>query len=167
MTLQIVLLDSKKHQREQFNCGVTSLDRYIAKLASQDLKRKAATVFVLIDLPDLEVMAYYTLSSFTLETTELEPSVAKKLPRYPLLPATMLGRLAVDKNYRRQKFGKLILIDALKRAFIASQQIALTAVVVEAIDSNAVSFYRKYGFTSFESNPNRLYLPMPVISKII
>jgi predicted GNAT family N-acyltransferase len=167
MTLQIVLLDSKKHQRERFNCGVTSLDRYITKLASQDLKRKAATVFVLIDSPNLEVMAYYTLSSFTLEATELESSVAKKLPRYPLLPATMLGRLAVDKKYRGQKFGKLILIDAMKRAFIASQQIASTAVVVEAIDNNAVSFYRKYGFTSFESNPNRLYLPMSIISKII
>lgn len=47
----------------------------------------------------------------------------------------MLGRLAVDNNYRGQKFGKLILIDALKRAFLTSQQIALTAVVVEAIDS--------------------------------
>lgn len=138
MTLKIVLLDSKKHQRNQFNCGVVSLDKYLAKFASQDLKRKAATVFVLIDSPSSDVIAYYTLSSFALKATELEPSLAKKLPRYPLLPATMLGRLAVDKNYRGQNLGKLMLIDALKRAF-----------------------------TGFDSNPNRLYLPMQTISKII
>ncbi|MGK7949533.1 MAG: GNAT family N-acetyltransferase [Xenococcaceae cyanobacterium] len=167
MTLEIVLLDSKKHQRNQFNCGVESLDRYIVKFASQDLKRKAATVFVLVDSPCEDVIAYYTLSSFTLEAQELTPSLAKKLPRYPLLPATMLGRLAVDRNYRGKNLGKLMLVDALKRAFTVSKQIASLAVVVEAIDSRAVSFYQKYGFTSFDSNPNRLYLPMQAIAKII
>ncbi len=166
MTLKIALLDSKKHQRNQFNCGVESLDKYIIKFASQDLKRKAATVFVLIDLPNLDVIAYYTLSAFTLEATELKPSLAKKLTRYPLLPATILGRLAVDKNHRGKNLGKLMLIDALKRALQASEQIASLAVVVEAIDDNAVSFYRKYGFTSFDSNPNRLYLSMGKIAKI-
>ena len=85
----------------------------------------------------------------------------------PLLPATMLGCLAVDKNYRGQRLGQLMLIDALKRAFAASQQIASLAVVVEAIDSNAISFYQKYGFISFDSNPHRLYLPMQSISKIV
>ncbi len=167
MVLQIAVLDSKKHQRNQFNCGFESLDKYIAKFASQDLKRKTATVFVLIDYPNLDVIGYYTLSSFTLNATELEPSLAKKLPRYPLLPATMLGRLAVDKNFQGQSLGKLMLIDGLKKAFIASQQIASLAVVVEAIDSNAVGFYQKYGFTSFDSNANRLYLPMNAIAKII
>lgn len=166
MSLEIVLLDAKKHQRARFSCGVESLDRYLAKYANQDLKKKAATVFVLIDSPCKDVIAYYTLSAFTLESTELEPSIAKKLPRYPLLPATMLGRLAVDKNYRGQKLGQLILVDALRKAYLASQQIASTAVVVEAIDNNAVSFYQKYGFKSFDSNPQRLYLTMSTISKI-
>ena len=166
MALQIVLLDAKKHQRDRFNCGVESLDRYLIKYANQDLKRKAATVFVLLDSPNNFVIAYYTLSAFTLEVSELEPKIAKKLPRYPLLPATMLGRLAVDRNYRGQKLGKLILVDALKRAYMATQQIASTAVVVEAIDKNAVNFYKKYGFISFKSNPNRLYLAMHTISKV-
>ena len=167
MALKIILLDSKVHQRNQFNCGVESLNRYLTKYANQDQKRKAATVFVLIDFPDNKVIAYYTLSAFTLEAAELQSSVAKKLPRYPLLPATMLGRLAVDKNYRGQKLGQLMLIDALKRAYLASQQIASTAVLVEAIDSNAICFYQKYGFINFSSNPNRLYITMSTISKLI
>ena len=167
MALKIAFLDAKKHQRDRFNCGVDSLDRYLTKYANQDLKRKATTVFVLIDSPSNNVIAYYTLSAFTLEATELEPKIAKKLPRYPLLPAIMLGRLAVDRNYRGQKLGQLMLVDALKRAYIATQQIASTAVVVEAIDSNAVSFYQKYGFVNFKSNPNLLYLTMGTISNII
>ncbi|MEL6440851.1 MAG: GNAT family N-acetyltransferase [Cyanobacteria bacterium J06621_8] len=166
MAFQIVLLDAKKHKRDRFDCGVESLNRYLTKYANQDLKRKAATVFVLIDSPANNVIAYYTLSAFTLEVSELEPKIAKKLPRYPLLPAAMLGRLAVDKNYRGQKSGKLMLVDALKRAYLATQQVASTAVIVDAINDNAVSFYEKYGFMSFKSNPNRLYLIMSTIAKM-
>ena len=124
MTWEIVLLESKKHRRENFDCGVESLNKYIKKIASQDLKRKAATVFVLIDSSTDNVLGYYTLSSFSLELSEIEAIVAKKLPRYPLLPATMLGRLAVDKRYKGKGLGQLMLIDAMKKSYKASQRIA-------------------------------------------
>jgi len=167
MTWEIVLLDSKKHQRENFNCGVESLNRYIKKIASQDLKRKAATVFVLIESSTKNVIGYYTLSSFSLELTEIEPMKAKKLPRYPLLPATMLGRLAVDKGYKGKGLGQLMLIDAMKKSYKASEQIASVALLVEAINEQAVEFYQKYGFISFQSSSDRLYLSMKTIEKII
>lgn len=166
MTWEIVLLESKKHRREDFDCGVESLNKYIKKIASQDLKRKAATVFVLIDSVTENVIGFYTLSSFSLELTEIESVVAKKLPRYPLLPATMLGRLAVDKNYKGKGFGELMLIDAMKKSYQASQQIASVALLVEAINEQAVSFYQKFGFVSFQSSRERLYLPMKTIEKI-
>lgn len=167
MTIKIVLLDSKKHQREKFDCGVESLNQYIKKIATQDLKRKAATVFVSIDSSMQNVSAYYTLSSFSVELTETEPKLAKKLPRYPLLPATMLGRLAVDKQCKGKGLGQLMLIDAMKKAYQASQQIASLALIVEAIDARAVSFYKKFGFINFQSSHQRLYLPMKTIEKII
>ncbi|MCC0179891.1 GNAT family N-acetyltransferase [Waterburya agarophytonicola K14] len=166
MTVEIVLLDSKRHQRENFDCGVESLNGYIKKIASQDLKRKAATVFVSIDSSTQNVTAYYTLSSFSLELTEIEPRLTKKLPRYPLLPATMLGRLAVDKQYKGRGLGQLMLVDAMKKSYQASQQIASVALIVEAIDEGAVSFYQKFGFINFQSSQERLYLPMKTIEKI-
>lgn len=165
--MKIVLLDSKKHQRENFDCGIESLNKYIKKVASQDLKRKAATVFVLIDSIEPNVIAYYTLSSFSLELAEIEPIWAKKLPRYPLLPATMLGRLAVDQKYRGKGLGQLMLVDAMKKSYQASQQIASVALLVEAIDERAVEFYQKFGFMDFQSSRQRLYLPMKTIEKII
>jgi hypothetical protein len=96
MSLSVELLDSKKHDRSSFTCGVDSLDDYIKTRASQELKKKVSTPFVLTDSPERQVMGYYCLSSYSIAFADIEGSASKKLPRYPLLPAIMLGRLAVD-----------------------------------------------------------------------
>ena len=166
MALQIEPLNRQEHNRSEFSCGVDSLDNYLRRQANQDLKKKMATVFVLIDSPNNNVIAYYTLSAYTVEITELDNSLAKRLPRYPLLPATLLGRLAVDSNYRGQHLGELMLVDALKKSLAATEQVASLAVIAEAIDEKAVDFYRKYGFRSFINNPMKLYFPMQSVREL-
>ena len=166
MALKIEPLDSKQHDRSTFECGVESLDRYLRKTANQDLKKKIATVFVLVDSPNDNIIAYYTLSSYTVEITELDNSLVKRLPRYPLLPATLLGRLAVDRNYRGQRLGELMLVDALRKSLVATEKVASIAVIAEAIDEKAVSFYRKYGFRSFTGNTMKLYMTMQSIKEL-
>jgi hypothetical protein len=99
MVLKIEPFDSRQHNRSDFCCGKDSLDNYIRQQASQDLKKRVSTVFVLIDASDLKVLAYYTLSSYTVDISVLDETFAKRLPRYPILPATLLGRLAVDNNW--------------------------------------------------------------------
>ncbi|KYC36890.1 GCN5 family acetyltransferase [Scytonema hofmannii PCC 7110] len=165
MTLTIELLDTKKHNRALFSCGNDSLDDYIRKRASQDLKKKVAAVFVLINAPSNDIVAYYTLSVYTLEIKEVDETLAKGLPRYPLLPSTLLGRLAVDRTCQGQGIGELVLFDALKRSLEATEQVASVAVVVEAIDENAVRFYQKYGFRQFKEHLFKLYLPMKSIAE--
>jgi GNAT superfamily N-acetyltransferase len=167
MTLAIELLDSKKHSRSAFSCGNESLDNYIRKQASQDLKKNVATIFVLIDSPNAEIIAYYTLSSYTVDITNLDETFAKGIPRYPLLPATLLGRLAVDNNFQGQGLGKVVLIDAFKKVLDATKQVASLALVVEAIDEDAIRFYQKYGFQQFKQHPNRLYLSMKSIASVL
>ena len=166
MVLTIEPLDSSRHHRSLFCCGEDSLDNYIRKQASQDFKKKVAIVFVLVDSPNTDVIAYYTLSAYTIELVNLNESFAKQLPRYPLLPATLLGRLAVDRTYQGQHFGELMLIDALKKALLATAQIASLAVIAEALDSRAVKYYQKYGFQQFKQNPMKLYLPMKSVEKL-
>jgi hypothetical protein len=61
MTLTIELLDTKKHKRSLFSSGNDSLDNYIHQRASQDLKKKVATGFVLIDAPNSDIIAYHTV----------------------------------------------------------------------------------------------------------
>ena len=169
MVIKIESLDSTKHYRADFYCGQTSLDNYIRKQASQDVKRKVSTVFVLIDDIDskFNILGYYTLSSYTVEIENLEQSFAKKLPRYPQLPATLLGRLAIDNQQKSKGFGAIMLFDALKKAIAVSKQVASLAVVAEALDENAVNFYIKYGFQKFNKDSMKLYLPMKAIEDIL
>ena len=166
MALTIEPLDSRRHNRSTFSCGIDSLYNYIRKQASQYLKKKVATVFVLVDLPNPEVIAYYTLSSYTVQIVELDEAFAKRLPRYPLLPATLLGRLAVDNSHQGQRLGELILIDALKKALDATAQVASLAVIAEAANERAARFYQKYGFQPFKQDPMKLYLPMQSVEEI-
>jgi predicted GNAT family N-acyltransferase len=166
MVLKIELLDSRRHVRSEFCCGKDSLDNYICKQASQDFKRRVSTVFVLIDNPEFNVLAYYTLSSYTVDITALDEDFAKRLPRYPQLPTTLLGRLAVDNKQKGKRFGELMLIDALRRSLNASAQIASLAVIAEALDERALDFYIKYGFQQFRQNPMKLYLPMKSVEEL-
>ena len=166
MVLKINLLDGQKHIRLSFCCGNESLDSYIRKQASQDLKKRVSTIFVLIDDPDMHILAYYTLSSYTVNIAALDESFAKRLPRYPALPATLLGRLAVDNDQKGKRFGELLLIDALKRSLEAAMQVASLAVIAEALDERALSFYIKYGFKQFSQEPMKLYLPMKSVEEL-
>lgn len=166
MVLRIEPLDRRRHQRGDFSCGEVSLDTYLRKQASQDVKKRVATVFVLVDEPETVVLGYYTLSAYTVDVGALGVDAAKGLPRYPRLPATLLGRLAVDQSCRGRGFGKLLLIDALRRAWEASQSIGSLAVVVEALSEEARRFYLKYGFVPFIQSSMKLYLPMKSIEAL-
>jgi predicted GNAT family N-acyltransferase len=166
MSLSIDLLDSKKHNRTLFNCGDDSLDDYIKTRASQELKKRISTPFVLTDSPDRQVLGYYCISSYSIAMVEIEASIAKKLPRYPLLPAILIGRLAVDSGQQGKLYGKRLLLNALKRSFDSSKQVATIAVVVDAKGDDAVSFYHRYGFTKFQTNPLKLYILMEEIEKL-
>ena len=167
MGFKITHLASKKHLRLDFCCGQDSLDTYLQKQASQDIKKRVSTVFILIDDPDPTVLGYYTLSSYTVKVKNLEERFAQKLPRYPELPATLLGRLAVDQAHKGQGLGELLLIDALKKSWEASQEVGSLAVIVQALDETALNFYLKYGFEPFRQEPMKLYLPMKSIKMLI
>lgn len=153
------------HNREDFSCGNVSLNRYLKEQAGQDLRRACATSFVLAPKRcDASILGYYTLSSYGIDVGELPSDMAKKLPRYPLIPATLLGRLAVDRRYQGQRVGEFLLMDALHRALVQSFEIAAAAVVVDVIDEGAARFYRHFGFVAFPSITGRLFLPIKAVA---
>ncbi len=156
---------AKKHKRADFSCGSAPLDRYLKNQAGQDAKRGVAAPFVLVT-PVNKVIGYYTLSAFSIELDKLPQAQVRKLPKYPVVPATLLGRLATDQNYRGLGLGEHLLMDALQRCYNTSSQIASYAVVVDAKDDTAVAFYKKYDFQQFQDHPNRLFLPMNTIRKL-
>lgn len=156
----------KHHKKEAFRSDVHALDAYLHRQASQDMRKHVGAIFVLIDNNTSTVVGYYSLSAIGIEAKELPETIIKKLPKYPILPATLLGRLAIDKNYQGQGFGELLLIDALKRSLIISRKIASMAVIVDVKDAKAVSFYQRYGFLAFPNLSQRCFMPMATVEKL-
>lgn len=150
------------HDRSAFASGVEPLDRYFRTQAGQDARKHVAAPFVL--LLDGTVAGYYTLSSTSVRLAELPEATARKLPRYPLLPATLLGRLAVDRGQQGRGYGRFLLADALFRA--ARSEIASFAVIVEAKDESARRFYARESFLPLPDQPMRLFRPMADIRKL-
>ncbi len=161
----IVPLDDS-HDRRSFNCGVEPLDRYLHVQAGQDHRRHIAVCFVLPDVERSRIAGYYTLSAFSIVGEALPDSLQKKLPKYGQIPCTLLGRLAVDREYRATGLGKHLLVDAMKRALVHSAEVASWAVVVDAVNDVAERFYAKHGFVSLPRAPRRLFLPMLTIAEL-
>ncbi len=148
------------HDRAGFHCNVETLDHYIHKQAGQDIRRRISRVFV-ASLPDSPkaVVGYYSLSTLSIELSQLPEKLARKLPKHPV-PAALVGRLAVSKNARGYGIGKMLLVNAIKRTLSVSAQIAIYAMVVDAINDNARRFYEQFGFASLSDDSPRLFLPL-------
>lgn len=155
---------SEQHQRENFSCGHPALDTYIRQLASQDVKRKMARVFVACDVAGNEIKGYYTLSAAGFRKEDLPSEIAKKLPHYPV-PAAILGRLAVDRSCHGQGLGKFLLMDCINRVVSVSHAIGIFAVIADAKDEAAKAFYERYGFRPFTQQPLKLLLTLATIEK--
>jgi len=162
---QITSLDSH-HDRADFSCGIPALDDYLKKRAGQDARKRVAAPFILTDAGDMRAIGYYTLSAISILLDDLPPDIVRKLPRYPAVPATLLGRLAMDARYRGLGLGEHLLMDALHRSLSHSGEIASFAVVVDAIDEAAERFYARYEFRPFPDKTGRLFLPMRKIAQI-
>lgn len=156
----------KRFDRDSFNCGNEELDGYLKRQLSQDIKRNVAACFILHEENKTEMIGYYTLSAFAVSLDGLPEKLKKQLPRYPHIPTTLLGRLAISTDGQGQGFGELLLIDALKRAWKTRDVIASWAVVVDAIDDSAIRFYQKYGFETLQWEVSRLFLPMKQVGKL-
>ena len=152
------------HDRSEFHCGVEELDLYFLHQAGQDARRKVAAPFVLLDKLN-RLVGYYTLSAYTVHLEQLPGPLAKKLPRYPLLRATLLGRLAIRQSQRGQNLGRFLLMDALHRSWKNTSEVASIGVVVDAIDDAARSFYLYHEFIPLAEHPKKLFLPMTTIAR--
>ncbi len=153
------------HDRAAFSCGSEALDNYIKKQASQDVKKRAAVVYVASGDGET-ILGYYTLSQYSVQFDDIPSEIAKKFPRYPAVPATLLGRLARHSSTRGQGLGELLLLDALHRALNMSEQVASAAVVTDAKDQRAVEFYKRYEFLELPKTERRLFLPMASVASL-
>jgi predicted GNAT family N-acyltransferase len=144
---------------------VEPLDRYLRAQAGQDSRRRVASCFILTQADEpARVLGYYTLSALSIALTDLPPSIAKRLPRYPVVPATLMGRLAIDSRHRGKRLGELLFFDACSRAL--RSEIATFALVVDAKDDAAERFYTRYRFLKLQAGSRRMFLPITEIAAL-
>lgn len=152
-----------EHQgRAAFDSGMPALDSYLCAQASQDVGRRVASCYVMLDGTGL-VVGFDTLAAASVVPGGLPDDIVRRLPRYPSLPAYRIGRLAVDRGARGQKLGAALLADALRRALRA--EAAAVAMLVDARDDQAAAFYRHHGFLGLSSRPVALFLSMATAAK--
>ena len=139
--------------RKAFASGSPELDDYLRTRASQDMRRRVASCFVAMDNTNV-VAGFYTLAATSLVLDGLSADHAKRLPRYPTVPAVLLGRLAVALNHQGKRLGGALVADALLRA--SRSEVMAYAMVVDAKDEPAARFYEYLGFERLADDDRRL-----------
>lgn len=152
-----------RHDRKAFSCGVYALDRYLKEQAGQDIKRRAAMCYVAHEPESDSIAGYYTLSAGDMALKDMPEDIAKRLPRYPVIPIARVGRLAIAKEFQGQRLGAAMVWDAANRALRA--EMGVFALAVDAKDEQAAAFYRHFGFVGFESKPLQLFLPLATVAR--
>lgn len=141
------------HDRSAFVSGSEALDRYFREQTGQDMRRKIAKCFVAVT-PEAEIAGFYTLTATSIPLEQIASARLKKLERYPLVPAVLLGRLAVAQAHQGKHLGAALVADALMRS--SRSDIAAHLMVVEAKDENAARFYEHLAFERLEDSGRRL-----------
>ena len=159
---RVVPLDST-HDRNAFDSGSAPLNRYLREQVTQDVRRRVTACFVALN-DTHQIAGYYTLASASVLLSDLPAAIAKRLPRYPTVPAVRMGRLAIDQNFQGQGLGGALLADALQRA--AQAEIAAYALLVDAKDTHAAAFYQHHGLLALPDAPLTLFLPLVTVQML-
>ncbi len=165
----IEALDSKRHNRNAFTCGVKQLDVFIQQKARKEAPDLSLTFVLTCREEPGEILGFYSLSATKLEADDLSAELKKKIGQYGSIPATLLGRLATATKYQRNKqlrIGEMLLIDAMFRTHLAARQVASFGLIVDVLKTEAsdpTGFYRRYGFINCQQSADRMYLPIKTI----
>ncbi len=154
---------STAHDRTAFTCGNDRIDSYFRQTVSQDVKRLYASCFVARELETGRVAGFYTLSASSVMLDEVPQQLARKLPRYPTVPAVLIGWLGRHRDYAGHRLGEALLFDAIR--MVATAPIGAHAIFADAIDDRAAEFYAAFGFIPLTKRMNRLYLPVATALK--
>jgi GNAT superfamily N-acetyltransferase len=152
-------LDNKRHKASGFDSGQPTLDRWLLFYARQSQRKDVARTFVITD-QSLKILGYYTLVGGEIAHDQASGRTKAGVSRHFPIPVCLIARLAVDQSWQGKGLGADLLRDAMRRALVASDQLGLRAIVVDAVDATAAAFYTHHGFEA--GNEDKLTLMIPV-----
>lgn len=154
-----LIKDVNSNEISCFDCGSEELNIFLKHYAKQNDNNRLGRTFVFFD--DNGPIGFVTLCSASIAFSELPKNY--KLPRYPI-PAIRIARLAVDKHYQGQGYGKELLSFSLEKMVILAEYIGVKFVIVEAKEESK-TFYEYFGFVSLPNNKNTYILPIDTLAK--
>lgn len=153
-------------QLEGFDCGKAPLNDFLRRRALRNEGRASRTyVVTLMGGRDAEVVAYYSLAAGAVRFDQAPPKLRRNMPNP--IPVMLLGRMAADLRHAGKGLGRGMLKDAVKRVLGTSRQVGVRALMVHAIDDEAVTFYGQFGFQAFPAGGPTLFLPVEVLAEAI
>lgn len=147
----------KHHDLGPFSCRIDSLDQWLKRFARTNQQSDLTTTYVVHR--ENRVTGYYSLTVGSVSREDATVRVAKGMPNHPL-GVVLLARLAVDDAEKGAGLGRALLKDALLRALVASDIVAVRAVLVHALNEDARQFYMHFGFEPSPVHPLHLMLLM-------
>ena len=153
-----------EHRVEGFGCGKLKLNEWLKAHALQNEGRTSRTYVVVANTGPqaADVVGYYTLATGGVARSEMPPKIRHNLPNPT--PVMILGRLAVDERQQKNGIGPAMLKEAMQRTLEISQSAGVRALVVHAIDDEAVTFYLKYEFILFPADSQTMFLPIETLA---
>jgi predicted N-acetyltransferase YhbS len=147
------------HDLSNFDCGELVLNDWLRHRALRNESRFSRT-YVACD--ENQVVAYYCISAGAVERAAAPGKVRRNAP--DTIPVSVIGRLAVGRDYAGHGLGADILSDALRRVAIASQSIGICAVLVHAKYDQAKRFYMACAeFIEYPADSRTLFLPIETV----
>ncbi|WP_295584946.1 N-acetyltransferase [uncultured Lamprocystis sp.] len=146
----------RDHPRSAFHSGQAQVDDWLANKALQNQDKHLSATKVLID-PVGTIAGFYTLATAQVDFTDLPPELCRRLPRRNL-PVAVLAWLGVRDSDQGQGHGRRLLVQALNDSFNAGQTFPFVAVILDCIDDQALTFYRRWDFRPLPGHNYRLFL---------
>ena len=154
---------SKLHDRDKFDCGAPGMNEFLRRNARQNHEKGGSKTFVATPTEDdRRVLGFYSLSPASIDFARTPALLNKGLARYDV-PVFRLGRLAVDLKLQGQGLGGQLLLTAGRRCLLAAAQVGGVALLIDAKNERAASWYESYGAVPLLDTPQSLLLPLTMI----
>ena len=165
--------DPDRHDRTAFSCGVEQVDNYFKKTANKLRKADNVRLFVMAASSN-EVIGFYAINAHAVRYDDLPTKYARSRPSHGEIPAAYISMIGRDEKYKGKSYGADLLIDALHRISMASDQVGISIVMLDVLDcgnetktERRKALYESYGFQSLKNNPMRMFLPIAAVRTLI
>jgi GNAT superfamily N-acetyltransferase len=144
---------SESDERASFDCGRESLNAWFRRHAWSNHVNGASRVNVITETATGNMIGYVTLSAAQIEQEFFPKGQQRNRPSF--IPVTLLGQLAVHKEYRGQGHATSLLLFALKTALRAAENVGSAGVITHPIDDEMRRFCARWGFEDLPFDPRR------------